>query len=210
MFQLAKTWVDYVPTNHTVEIRYTWSELHQRPRWNGDEEAEVMSVLPNTNPPTRLAVLEIPRYLAEKPNYLLHYRFGGGGEFREGFSHDFTEEIVSHEVEYVDSEGRLTEVRVLWSVDGWSAPNWSQARLKDLNSTWASTKPATMPRVKELPTKPFTSWCRPCRCRATSSGGYGDLKARRSSTSFNFCAPIRRCRRMSSHGGTITRRRTTA
>lgn len=38
MFQLAKTWVDYVPTNHTVEIRYTWSELDQRPRWNGDEE----------------------------------------------------------------------------------------------------------------------------------------------------------------------------
>ncbi len=93
MFQLAKTWVDYVPTNHTVEIRYTWSELDQRPRWSGDEEAEVMSVLPNTNPPTRLAVLEIPRYLDKKPN---------------------------------------TEVRALWSVDGWSAPNWSQAKLKGL------------------------------------------------------------------------------
>jgi len=132
MFQLAKVWVDYVPTNHTVEIRYTWSKLDQRPRWSGDEEAEVMSVLPNTNPPTRLAVLEIPRYLDKKPNYLLHYRFGGGGEFREGFSHDFTEEILSREVEYVDNEGRITEVRVLWSVDGWSAPNWSQARLKDL------------------------------------------------------------------------------
>jgi len=132
MFQLAKVWVDYVPTNHTVEIRYTWSGLDQRPRWNGDEEAEVMSVLPNTNPPTRLAVLEIPRYLDKKPNYLLHYRFGGGGEFREGFSHDFTEEIVSREVEYVDNEGRITEVRALWSVDGWSAPNWSQAKLTGL------------------------------------------------------------------------------
>jgi hypothetical protein len=132
MFQLAKTWVDYVPTNHTVEIRYTWSELDQRPRWSGDEEAEVMSVLPNTNPPTRLAVLEIPRYLDKKPNYLLHYRFGGGGEFREGFSHDFTEEIVSKEVEYVDKEGRITEVRALWSSDGWSAPNWSQATLQGL------------------------------------------------------------------------------
>src|SRR3984893_13776969 len=66
MFQLAKVWVDYVPTNHTVEIRYTWSKLDQRPRWSGDEEAEVMSVLPNTNPPTRLAVLEITRYLDKK------------------------------------------------------------------------------------------------------------------------------------------------
>jgi hypothetical protein len=50
------------------------------------------------------------------------------GEFHEGFNHDLTEEIVSREVEYVDNEGLITEeVRVLWSVGGWSAPNWSQA-----------------------------------------------------------------------------------
>jgi len=48
MFQLAKVWVDYVPTNHTVEIRYTWSGLDQRPRWSGDEEAEVMAVFDPT------------------------------------------------------------------------------------------------------------------------------------------------------------------
>jgi len=132
MFQLAKVWVDNAPNTHTVEIRYTWSKLGEPPTWNGKEEAEVMSVLPNTNPSTRLAVIEIPRYLDDAPNYLLHYRFGGGGEFREGFNHDVSEEIVSREVEYVDNEGLITEVRVLWSVGGWSAPNWSQAKLKGL------------------------------------------------------------------------------
>ena len=132
MFQLAKVWVDNTPNTHTVEIRYTWSKLGEPPSWNGQEEAEVMSVMPNTNPPMRLAAIEIPRYLDHEPNYLLHYRFGGGGEFHEGFNQDVTEEIVSREVEYVDNEGLITEVRVLWSVGGWSAPNWSQAKLKGL------------------------------------------------------------------------------
>jgi hypothetical protein len=132
MFQLAKAWIDSTPNPKTVEVRYTWSELGREPSWDGQEEAQVMSVVPDTDPPTRLAVLEIPRYLNGKPTYLLHYRFGGGGESREGFNRDFTEEIVSREVEYVDDEGRITEVRVLWSVDGWTAPNWSQGRLKGL------------------------------------------------------------------------------
>ena len=129
MFQLAKVWIDNTPNPRTVEIRYTWSELGGKPSWSGHEESRVMSVLPNTNPPLRLALIEIPR----KANYLLHYRFGGGGESREGFNHDFTEEIVSGEVEYVDNEGLITGVRVLWSVGGWGAPNWSQAKLKGLN-----------------------------------------------------------------------------
>jgi len=129
MFQLAKVWIDNTPNPRTVEIRYTWSELGEKPSWSGHEESRVMSVLPNTNPPLRLALIEIPR----KANYLLHYRFGGGGESREGFNHDFTEEIVSGEVEYVDNEGLITGVRVLWSVGGWGAPNWSQAKLKGLN-----------------------------------------------------------------------------
>jgi hypothetical protein len=132
MFQLAKLWVDNAPNPHTVEIRYTWSKLGERPHWGGDEQAEVMAVVPNTNPSTRLALIEIPRYLDHEPNYLLHYRFGGGGESREGFNQDVTEEIVSGEVEYVDNEGLITEVRVLWSVGGWSAPNWSQAKLTGL------------------------------------------------------------------------------
>jgi hypothetical protein len=141
MFQLAKVWIDSAVNRQTVEVRYTWSGLDERARWNGDEEAEVMAVVPNTTPQMRLAVLEIPRYLAGKPNYLLHYRFGGGGESREGFNHDFTEEIVSREVDYVDNEGRITEVRVLWSVGGWSAPNWSQARLEGLNLKLGENQP---------------------------------------------------------------------
>src|SRR6516165_141711 len=94
-----------------------------------------MASVPNTNPPMRLAVLEIPRYLDCEPNYLLHYRFDGGGESREGFNRDLTEEIVSREVEYIDREGLITEVRLMWSVGGWSAPNWSQAKLEGLKLT---------------------------------------------------------------------------
>lgn len=133
MFHLAKVWVDRTPNTHTVEIRYTWSRLGEPPVWNGEESAQVMWTVPDTNPSTRLAVLEIPRYVDDRPNYLLHYRFGGGGEFREGFDHVFTEEIVSREVEHIDNDGLITEVRALWSIGGWSDPNWSQAKLRGLN-----------------------------------------------------------------------------
>ncbi len=132
MFQLTKIWIDPGPGIESVEIRYTWSPLGESTRWEGKEEAEVMSVIPDTNPKMRRAVLEIPRYLDDQDSYLLHYRFGGGGEHREGFSQVFTEEIVAREVPYVDSEGRITEVRVLWSANGWGAPNWTQARLEGL------------------------------------------------------------------------------
>lgn len=132
MFQLTKIWVDPNDGVDSIEVRYTWSPLGTEPNWQNGAEAEVMSVIPGANPRTRQAVLEIPRYLDNKDNYLLHYQFGGGGEHHEGFSQVYTEEIVSREVKYVDREGKITEVRALWSVNGWSAPNWTQARLDGL------------------------------------------------------------------------------
>ena len=113
MFQLTKIWVDPNPNVDSVEIRYTWSALGSPPKWGGNEESEVMTVVPNTNPKVRQATLEIPRYLDGKDHYLLHYQFGGGGEHHEGFSRIFTEEIISREIPYVDTEGRVTEVRLL-------------------------------------------------------------------------------------------------
>jgi len=132
MFQLTKIWVDPNERVASVEIRYTWSALGATPQWQGQEEAEVMTAIPGTNPKVRQAVLEIPRYVNEKDNYLLHYQFGGGGEHHEGFSSIFTQEIVAREIPYIDNEGKVTEVRLLWSVDGWSAPNWTQAKLEGL------------------------------------------------------------------------------
>jgi len=133
VFQLTKVWTDQGPGIETVEIRYTWSPLGEPAKWDGEEEAEVMMVVPNTNPKARQAVLEIPRYVNGKDSYLLHYRFSGGGEHREGFSPLFAEEIVAREIPYIDTEGRITEVRLLWSVNSWSAPNWTQAQLEGLN-----------------------------------------------------------------------------
>ncbi|HEV8712467.1 MAG TPA: hypothetical protein VGX03_06525, partial [Candidatus Binatia bacterium] len=43
------------------------------------------------------------------------------------------EEIVAREIPYVDREGRITEVRLLWGVNEWSAQNWTQAKLEGLN-----------------------------------------------------------------------------
>jgi hypothetical protein len=133
MFQMAKVWVDPNDRVDSVEIRYTWSPIGTQPDFtNGKDEAEVMQVVLGTNPRVRQAIIEIPRYLEGKDNYLLHYHFGGGGEHHEGFTQVYTEEIVSKEIEYIDHEGLLTEVRVLWSVGGWAAPNWTQARLDGL------------------------------------------------------------------------------
>ena len=132
MFQLTKVWVDPRPDIETVEIRYTWSPLGEPAKWEGEVEAEVMSVVPNTNPRVRQVVLEIPRYLNDKDSYQLHYRFESGGEHSREFSPTFAEEIVARDIPYTDNEGRITEVRLLWSVNGWGAPNWTHAKLEGL------------------------------------------------------------------------------
>ena len=132
MFQLTKTWVDPEPGIDTVEIRYTWCRNGAEPAWDGTEDADVMVPVPGTDPCVRTATLEIPRYLEGQDCYLLHYFFGPGGEHVEGYSPVFTDEIIASEVEYVDHDGALTEVRVLWSVGGWADQNWSQASLEGL------------------------------------------------------------------------------
>lgn len=141
MFQLTKVWIDSEPGISMVEIRYLWSPLGQPARWEGQEEAEVLAIIPNTTPVVRQAVIEIPRYLDGKDAYQLHSRFVIVRNGREEFSPIFTEEIVSQEVPYVDNEGRITEVRLLWGVNGWNAPNWTQARLEGLNLQMIPNRP---------------------------------------------------------------------
>ena len=141
MFQLTKVWTDQEPGIGMVEIRYLWSPLGEAARWEGQEDAEVLAVVPDTNPRVRQAVIEIPRYLNEKDSYQLHYRFVVVRNGREEFSPIFSEEIVAREVPYVDQQGRITEVRVLWGVDGWTAPNWTQARLDGLKLQMIPTRP---------------------------------------------------------------------
>ncbi|HZQ79114.1 MAG TPA: hypothetical protein VFE55_17390 [Acidimicrobiia bacterium] len=138
MFQLTKVWVDPGPGVESMEIRYVWCASGGQPAWDGTEEAEVMVPVPGTDPCVRTATLEIPRYVEGSDCYLLHYRFGPGGEHVDGYSPVFTEEIVAREVEYVDHAGDLTEVRVLWSVGGWTAQNWSQATLDGLPASIAA------------------------------------------------------------------------
>jgi hypothetical protein len=141
MFQLTKVWTDQEPGIGMVEIRYLWTPLGEAARWEGQEDTEVLTVVPDTNPRVRQAVIEIPRYLNEKDSYQLHYRFVVVRNGREEFSPVFSEEIVAREVPYVDQQGRITEVRVLWGVDGWAAPNWTQARLEGLNLHMIPTRP---------------------------------------------------------------------
>lgn len=132
MFQLTKIWVDQDPGIEMVELRYLWAPLGEPAHWEGQEETEVMAVVPNTMPRVRQAVIEIPRYMNGKDAYQLHHRFvyvlGG----REEFSPVYTEEIIAQEVPYLDQEGRITEVRLLWGVNGWAAQNWTQAKLEGL------------------------------------------------------------------------------
>ena len=133
MFQLTKVWTDQEPGIQMVEVRYTWSALGEPATWDGTEETEVMRVVPNTNPTVRQAVIEPPRYFHDNDSFLLHHRFMYVKDGRENMSGMTTEEIVSREIEYLDREGRITEVRLLWGVDSWNAPNWTQAKLEGLN-----------------------------------------------------------------------------
>lgn len=133
MFQLTKVWTDQAPGIQMVEIRYTWSALGETAKWDGMEETEVMLIVPNTTPKVRQAVIEPPRYFQDNDSFLLHHRFMYVQDGRENISDVFTEEIVSRPIEYLDQEGRITEVRLLWGVDSWNAPNWTQAKLEGLN-----------------------------------------------------------------------------
>jgi hypothetical protein len=133
MFQLTKTWIDQEPGINMVEIRYMWTPIGQVAKWEGEEETEVMAVVPNTDPQLRQAVIEIPRYINNQDSYTLHHRFLVVRNGREEITPAFSEEIVAREVPYVDNEGRITEARVLWGVNGWAAQNWTQAKLAGLN-----------------------------------------------------------------------------
>ena len=50
MFQLTKTWIDQEPGVSMVEIRYLWTPIGQVAKWEGEEESEVMAVVPNAIP----------------------------------------------------------------------------------------------------------------------------------------------------------------
>jgi hypothetical protein len=133
MFQLTKIWIDPRPDFENVEIRYKWLPLAEGVTFNGDEDSEVMAVVPNTNPRVREAIIEIPRYVKNQDNYSFHYQFLPGGTQGQGpLSPVFTEEIVAREVEYIDHDGWVTEVRVVWGVGGWTAPNLSRMDLDGL------------------------------------------------------------------------------
>jgi len=139
MFALAKLWADTSTGPDPVEISYTCAQPGQLPKWDGEEDTEVMAPIADTNPAARRAIIEIPRYLNGSDRFVLHYRFGRAGESRNGLSRVFTEEIRARAVEYVDHDGWLTEVRLLWSVNGWDAPNWTQARLEGLDLNLSAT-----------------------------------------------------------------------
>ncbi len=142
MFQLTKVWIDPRPDFENVEIRYQWSPPGKQVIFTGDEDSEVMAVVPNTNPRVRRAIIEIPRYLENQDHYLFHYQFIPGGTQGHGpLSTVFTEKVVAREVQYVDHEGWATELRVVWGVDGWSAPNLTQAELKGLTLSIAPDTP---------------------------------------------------------------------
>lgn len=133
MFQLTKVWVDQEPGIEMVEIRYMWTLPGEPAKWTGEEEEEVLAIVPNTDPRVRQVVIEVPRYVGDQDSYLLHHQFVFVRDGREQFSPVFTEEIVAREVAYLDHEGRITEVRLLWGVNGWTAQNWTQARLEGLH-----------------------------------------------------------------------------
>lgn len=133
MFQLTKVWTDQDPSIQMVAVRYTWSALGEAASWDGTEDSEVMRVVPNTDPTVRQAVIEPPRYFHDKDSFLLHHRFMYVQNGQEQLSEVFSEEIVSREIDYLDQEGRITEVRLLWGVDSWNAPNWTQATLEGLH-----------------------------------------------------------------------------
>jgi hypothetical protein len=130
-FALTKQWADPSPGIELVEVHYVWGPLGEPPDWERDQTAVATPLDPGP-PPRRAAALELPRFVDEATDYLLHYFFFVAGGGAQASTPVFTEQIGASEVRYDDVENRYTNVGVAWTVGESPDPNYSVAALDGL------------------------------------------------------------------------------
>jgi hypothetical protein len=130
-FTLAKEWTDPSPGIELVEVHYGWGPLGEPPDWERRQTA-VATPLDPGRPARRVAALELPRFVDDVADYLLHHFFFVVGGGTRAFTPVIAERIASREVRYEDPENRYTNVGVVWTVGGSRDPNYSVATLEGL------------------------------------------------------------------------------
>ena len=134
LFGLRKTWVDPEPGIELVQLHYAWTRPGEQPDFEAGETRVLTPAA--ASPGLRTAVLEVPRRLDGRHEYLLHHFFFvvRGTEWQS--SPVFTEEIVAREVGYRDDTGDWTSVGIGWGVSPGlpelAAPNYTAAAMDGL------------------------------------------------------------------------------
>lgn len=144
VWHLKKEWIDRTEDIAAVHIHYVTTPLGAAPDWGSPHERWPMSLIDHplkdriaqqTDGHTadvglRRQTLRLPLHIWDAQrqeltgHYLLHYYYEVFQSNRRWTTDVFCDEIVYHELEYIDWEGRLSAVSLFWSVADWDAPVW--------------------------------------------------------------------------------------
>lgn len=119
---LKKEWIDQQDDIESVTFSYTFGNLNLPANWDNLKN-QVMMPEWGTSPLRRSWIVRLPTHLGSEEKYLFHYFFHI--QFQNGIdkvSDTFTELICPRQIEYIDHSGSLTNVRLHWSINGWSYP----------------------------------------------------------------------------------------
>jgi hypothetical protein len=134
LFGLRKTWFDPAPGIEMVQLHFAWTPPGEEPDW---EAADSRVMTPHdASPRLRTAVIEAPRQLDGRREYLLHHFFFVVRGTEWVSSPVFTEEIVCREITFEDPTGEWTHVGIAWGVSPGdpllAAPNYTAAAMDGL------------------------------------------------------------------------------
>lgn len=119
---LKKEWIDQQDNIESVTFSCTYGKLNLPANWD-KLESHVMMPEWGSSPLRRTWIVRLPTHLGPDEKYLFHYFFQV--QFQDGsdkVSDTFTELICPRQIEYIDHSGSLTNVRLHWSINGWSYP----------------------------------------------------------------------------------------
>jgi hypothetical protein len=111
-----RSWIDREDGIEGVVIHYTWTPVGHWPDWGRHHESRVLADAGGF-PRMRRKVLRMPARVYDESR---------GGAVPEYALHSFFEvHQDARELEYVDSDGWITNICIYWGVNGWEAPVYS-------------------------------------------------------------------------------------
>ncbi len=123
---IKKEWIDQDDCIASVKLFVTLGQISLPANWNNTSSFEMMPEWGSV-PLKRSWIVRLPTHYNGNEKYLFHYyyqvRYEDG---RENATDTFTQLIVPHEFEYIDYSGECTHVKLHWSLDDWTYPQFTE------------------------------------------------------------------------------------